>query len=194
MQTARLLMPMPRNIKGKFLQIFRAWQLEQRFSKEEILRFYLTLAPFGGNIEGVSAASFRYFGKSPEQLQLAEAALLVALPQAPERYRPDRFPATALAARNKVLQRAQQRFNEEDLRNAIDTALPSSFKPWPDLAPHLAFRLYQQRDTNLPGIDLLRRQIHTCIHYDWQRLLSEQARSWEQHLSPKKQLGCCVDG
>ena len=77
-------------------------QLEWRFSKKEILSIYLTLAPFGGNIEGVRAASLAWFGKEPGRLTPAEAALLVALPQSPERRRPDRYPDRAHAARDIV--------------------------------------------------------------------------------------------
>ncbi|HAP12888.1 MAG TPA: penicillin-binding protein 1C, partial [Afipia sp.] len=74
-------------------------------SKDEILDLYLTLAPFGGNLEGVRAASFAYFGKEPKRLSLAESALLVALPQSPETRRLDRHPEVAQAARDRVLAR-----------------------------------------------------------------------------------------
>ena len=73
----------------KAIQSARALQLEWRYSKREVLAIYLTLAPMGGNLEGVRAASFAYFGKEPQQLTAAEAALLVAIPQSPERRRPD---------------------------------------------------------------------------------------------------------
>ncbi len=81
MQVARLLdKHRTRGVWAKFSQSIRALQLELRYSKEEILSMYLTLAPFGGNIEGVRAASLAYFGKEPKALTLAEAAMLVALP------------------------------------------------------------------------------------------------------------------
>ena len=83
----------------------RALQLEWALSKDEILSLYLTLAPYGGNLEGVRAASLAYFGKEPRRLTLGEAALLVALPQSPEFRRPDRFPAAAKRARDRVLDR-----------------------------------------------------------------------------------------
>ena len=90
---------------AKLRQIMRAIELERALSKDQILSLYLTLAPYGGNLEGIRAASLAYFGKEPRQLSLAEAALLVALPQSPELRRPDRYPDIARAARNRVLDR-----------------------------------------------------------------------------------------
>jgi penicillin-binding protein 1C len=92
MQTARLLEPRPRNIVSKAIEAFRAWQLERRLSKEEILELYLTLAPYGGNLEGVRAASWAYFGREPDNLSPDQIAMLIALPQSPEARRPDLLP------------------------------------------------------------------------------------------------------
>src|SRR4029450_3784005 len=104
MQVARLLAgEHERTGAGKLRQALRALQLERKLSKDAILRLYLRLAPFGGNLEGVRAASLAYFGKEPRRLSLAEAALLVALPQSPELRRPDRFAPAALPPRNRVL-------------------------------------------------------------------------------------------
>jgi penicillin-binding protein 1C len=84
MQAARLLEPRPeRDLFAKARQILRAFQLEARFSKSQILDIYLALAPYGGNLEGLRAASLAYFGKEPRRLSTAEAALLVAIPQSP---------------------------------------------------------------------------------------------------------------
>ncbi len=84
MQVARLLEgEHQRTASGKIKQIIRAVQLEWRLSKTEVLALYLKLAPFGGNIEGVRAASLAYLGKEPKRLTIAEAALLVAIPQSP---------------------------------------------------------------------------------------------------------------
>ena len=90
MQTARLLEPRPRTLGSKLIEMVRAVQLEARLSKREILALYLTLAPYGGNLEGVRAASLAYFGHEPESLTAGEQALLIALPQSPEARRPDR--------------------------------------------------------------------------------------------------------
>ncbi len=106
MQLARLLEPrLERSFSAKLRQIVRAIEIERRMSKQQILDLYLTLAPFGGNLEGVRAASLAYFGKEPKRLSLAEAALLVALPQSPERRRLDRYPRAAHVARDRVLDR-----------------------------------------------------------------------------------------
>ena len=103
MQLVRLLEPRPRTIGSKLIEIIRALQIEARMSKREILAAYLTLAPYGGNLEGVRAASRAYFQRDPQWLDDAEMALLIALPQAPEARRPDRHPRAARAARDRVL-------------------------------------------------------------------------------------------
>ena len=146
MQVARLLEPMRlrgRGIPTKLLQMARALQLEERYSKDRILSLYLTLAPFGGNLEGVRAASLSYFGKPPSRLDLAEAALLVALPQSPVRQRPDRHAIRALAARNKVLARMVEEgvVTAGDARIAMREGVPFARQPMPLSAPHLAERL-----------------------------------------------------
>jgi penicillin-binding protein 1C len=109
MQVARLLEPRQhRSFYAKLRQITRALQLEQKLSKNNILSLYFALAPYGGNLEGIRAASLAYFGQEPKSLTVAEAALLVALPQAPEARRPDRYPDAARAARNLVLDRVAE--------------------------------------------------------------------------------------
>ena len=101
---------------------------------------YLTLAPFGGNLEGVRAASLAYFGKEPRKLTIGEAALLVALPQSPEARRPDRFPDAARAARARVLDRALARgvISAEEAEAAKREPIPDARKPLPMLAAHAA--------------------------------------------------------
>lgn len=102
MQTARMLEPRPRNIGSKLVEIWRANQLERRFTKDEILELYLTLTPYGGNLEGVRSASWSYFGHEADHLSSDEIALLIALPQSPEVRRPDRRPEQAKKARDWV--------------------------------------------------------------------------------------------
>jgi len=105
MQTARLLTPHRRTLAAKLIEMTRAVQLEARLSKRQILALYLTLAPYGGNLEGARAASLAYFGHEPASLTNGEQALLIALPQSPEARRPDRRAAAARAARAAVLAR-----------------------------------------------------------------------------------------
>jgi len=141
MQLARLIEPRERrSITAKIMQIARAVQIERRLSKDEILRLYLTLAPYGGNLEGIRAASLAWFGKEPRRLTLAESALLVAIPQLPELRRPDRNLEAARAARARVLTRAVEAgiVGEGEARLAELEPLPSTRQALPSLAPHLA--------------------------------------------------------
>ena len=106
MQLARLMEPRrERSVYAKLRQMVRAVEIERQLTKDQILDLYLALAPYGGNLEGIRAASIAYFGKEPKRLSLAEAALLVALPQSPENRRLDRYPEAARAARDRVLDR-----------------------------------------------------------------------------------------
>jgi penicillin-binding protein 1C len=141
MQVARLLEPRRRrSFYAKLRQVTRALQLEQKLSKNKILSLYLTLAPYGGNLEGIRAASLAYFGKEPKRLSVAEAALLVALPQAPEARRPDRYPDAALAARNRVLDRVAEDgvIPADEVAFAKHKPVPHARKELPMLAPHAA--------------------------------------------------------
>ncbi|MEO0608222.1 MAG: penicillin-binding protein 1C, partial [Pseudomonadota bacterium] len=104
MQTARLLEPRPnRTVTAKLAEMWRAHQLEWRLSKREILELYLTLAPYGGNLEGLRAASWRYFGREPDRLSDDQIALLIALPQSPEVRRPDLRPEGARDGRDAIV-------------------------------------------------------------------------------------------
>lgn len=105
MQVVRLRDPRPRSLMAKVSQAVRATQLMRRASHDEVLIEYLNRAPFGGNLVGAAAASWRYFGKPCSKLTLAEAATLAGLPQSPNRYRPDRHPDRAIERRNHVLNR-----------------------------------------------------------------------------------------
>ncbi|MBK1664358.1 penicillin-binding protein 1C [Rhodospirillum rubrum] len=144
MQTVRLLDPRPeRTIAVKLVEMVRAVQLEAHLGKTGVLGAYLTLAPFGGNLEGVRAGSLAWLGKDPRRLTPGEAALLVALPQAPEALRPDRHPAAARAARDKVLERAVRDglLDPAQAREAKAEPVPTTRQPMPFSAPHLTYRL-----------------------------------------------------
>ncbi|PVB60199.1 penicillin-binding protein 1C [Labrenzia sp. 011] len=139
MQVARLLDEAPtRTLARKYEQILKAIQLERSLSKQDILRLYALRAPFGGNLEGIRAASLTWFGKEPVRLTPAEAALLIALPQSPEARRPDRFPDNARKARNRVLARAAAAgvLTREDAESAAAEPVRTRRHPMPFLAPH----------------------------------------------------------
>ncbi|MCZ4432417.1 penicillin-binding protein 1C [Agrobacterium sp. SOY23] len=141
MQVARLIEPRAdRSFSAKLLQAVRAIQIERRLGKAEILDLYLNIAPYGGNLEGIRAASLAWFGKEPGRLDTAEAALLVALPQLPEKRRPDRFPEAARQARERVLQRlaVERVVGEGEAERAASAAVPVNRRDLPSYAPHMA--------------------------------------------------------
>lgn len=133
MQTARLLMPHPRSFRYKFIEMWQAWQLEQRYSKEELLELYTTLIPMGGNIQGIRTAALIYFNQPIEQLSLGQYAFLVALPQSP-----NRTLRNPVLARNRVLARAlsYHSISEQEYQRAIVEPLDIGYFPLPRLAPH----------------------------------------------------------
>lgn len=133
MQVARLLENSGTGrLKGKLRQMRLALALERRFTKDQILEMYLAHAPYGGAVEGLRAGSLAWFGKDPARLTLAQSALLVALPQAPETRRPDRHPQAAKDARARVLARVDA---PAQMRLA---PVPRAMTPFVRLAPHLA--------------------------------------------------------
>lgn len=176
MQVARLIEPIPHTAFGKVRQIVRAAQLELRLSKDEILTLYLNLAPFGGGIEGVQAASFAYLGKPAKNLSHAEAALLAVLPQAPSRLRPDRHPERAKQARDKVLARLAE-FGDwpgSVIAEAADENVVARQLRQPMSAALLAERL-RRADPDA-------RRIVSTIDADLQRAAEDRLRLWIERL------------
>ena len=140
MQLARLMEPKARNVPNKLWEMFRALQLELAYSKSEILTFYFNMLPYGGNIVGTATASRFYFNKPQHAMSLGEAALLAAIPNSPERLRPDGFPENAKKAREKVLNRllAHRQISEQQWQAALQEPIPTKRYPLPFKAPHLA--------------------------------------------------------
>ena len=136
-----------RSASGKLRQILAALTLERRLDKNAILAAYLTLAPYGGNIEGIRAASLAWLGKEPKRLTPAEAALLVALPQSPEARRPDRHPDAARRACDRVLAAARRAgvIDAREEQAALSDLVPRSRHPFPLLAAHAAERAVRER-------------------------------------------------
>lgn len=154
MQVARLLEESGTGAwPGKLRQMRLAWALERRLSKQDILSLYLARAPYGGNIEGLRAASIAYYAKEPRRLTPAQSALLVALPQAPEARRPDRHPERARTARDRVLKRLKAaRALPQD--TSLEQPFTAKRRPFPQLAPHLADRLRQTHGQNIVATTL----------------------------------------
>lgn len=187
MQVARLAEPRAgRSLGAKLRQMARAIELEQRLGKAAVLDLYLSLAPFGGNIEGVRAASLAYFGREPNRLSTAEAALLVAIPQAPEQRRPDRHAGVAEAARAHVLKRLGEAraLPAADIARAHDEAMPSARHAFPMHAAH--------RAEALVAASPAARRITTTIDRDWQANLAQLARERAETLGPKLSVAMVV--
>jgi penicillin-binding protein 1C len=187
MQVARLLEPREhRSFDAKLRQTVRAIQLEWALTKDEILALYFTLAPYGGNLEGVRAASFAYFGKEPRRLTLGEAALLVALPQSPEYRRPDRHPEAAKSARDRVLDRLAGKglFSDAEIAHAKHEPVPTARKPMPLVAPHAA----DQALTRSPD----KREIKLTIDLGLQWTLESLARDRAQTLGADMSVAIVV--
>jgi penicillin-binding protein 1C len=182
MQVARLLDGRStRSPGGKLHQVLTALALERQLSKDDILELYLTLAPYGGNVEGIRAASLAYFGKEPKRLNPAEAALLVALPQAPEGRRPDRNAPRAQAARDRVLARAAQSgvYTVDDVAAARTEPVPSARRQFPMLAAHAASRLVAEA----PGKPVHKLTIDAGHQSRLEALTAERAKALSESVS-----------
>jgi len=186
MQAVRLLERRPRTLAAKIAESGEALALERRLGKDAILGIYLTLAPFGGNLEGVRAASLAYFGKEPAHLTEAEAALLVAIPRSPERLRPDRHPEAARQARDAVLHRmaADAVISEQALAEATAEDVPRLRAALPFHAPHLAKALRDEA----PGVGVLRTTIDPRLQSEVEALLRREAAA----LDPQATLAALV--
>ncbi len=180
MQLARLIEPREsRSVGSKLKQMLRALQIERRLTKRQILEQYLTLAPYGGNLEGVRAASLAYFGKEPRRLTVSEAALLVALPQLPERRRPDKNPAIAQAARDRVLNRMVTAglIGEREAHRAALEEVANLRRRLPAFAAHTANTLLRKAQAGAPLKLTLRKSV--------QEGLEAVAREAATRLGPK---------
>lgn len=166
MQVARLLEGGETGqLSAKVRQIRVALALERQLSKADILTLYMQLAPMGGNIEGVRAATLTYFGKEPGRLTPAEAALLVALPQAPTSRRPDRFADAAQIARDRVLARAVSAdiLPEDEAIAGRRADVPDERIAFPLLAPHFTDALRQAAPETRLFTTTLDRDIQTAL-------------------------------
>lgn len=172
MQTARLLEPRPRNLGSKIVESWRALQLERRLSKDEILQLYLSLTPYGGNLEGIRAASWAYFGREPERLTAEQIALLIALPQSPEVRRPDLRPEHARTSRAAILTRLADAglLTEARAEEAAGESLPSR-ADFPAEAWHAA----EEARRRAPGVTEIRTSIDGGLQAELEALARAEA-------------------
>lgn len=187
MQVARLLEDSGTGAwRGKLRQMRVALALERVLTKDQILGLYLHLAPYGGNIEGVRAASLAWFGREPARLTPAQAALLVALPQSPSLRRPDRHPDAARKGRDRVLARALAAgvIDAETHAAARAEPLPAARQPFPRLAPHLADRLRAAHPERL--------RIETTLDADLQARMERLAGEIVAPLGERLQVAMIV--
>jgi penicillin-binding protein 1C len=162
MQVARLLEPRPRTVRSKLIEIARALQLEWHFSKRDIVGIWLTLAPYGGNLEGVRAGAMAWFGASARNLDAAQAALLVGIPRRPEALRPDRHPEAARRVRDRIL--------------AADGGdVPRARQPMPRHAPQVV--------AGLSGAAQVTTTIDLPLQFALERLATDQLRRLPKRAS-----------
>jgi penicillin-binding protein 1C len=187
MQTARLLEPRPeRNLGSKLMEALRALQLESRYSKDEILETYLTLTPYGGNLEGVTSASWAWFGHAPDRLTPGQIALLIALPQAPEARRPDLRPDNARAGRARILDRlaAYDIIAADIARESAQDPVPTRHD-FPGLAWHASQYLRAGRTGGAHAI-------RSTLDYRLQQETERLARDATEAAGPDVQLSILV--
>lgn len=158
MQVARALEPGRRTIWVKIREMFRAFQLEWKYSKKEILQMYLNLVPYGGNIEGVKAASLLYFNKNPDHLSLAEITALSIIPNRPSSLVIGKNNDLIVQERNRWLKKFAKDnvFSEKEIEDAINEPLTATRESVPHYIPHLAYKLKRERQNDIikTNIDL----------------------------------------
>jgi penicillin-binding protein 1C len=176
MQVVRMLEPRPRTLGAKIDQVLKAIKLERVLDKQGILNLYLTMAPFGGNVEGLRAATLLYLGKEPKELSLSDAALLTAVPQAPEARRPDRFPEVAKVARNRVLASLALRgvIEEKSAELARRETPNTSWHALTKNAPHFSARLRQTE----PSSETIPTLINRGLQVQIERIAARAIANW----------------
>ncbi|NCC10658.1 MAG: penicillin-binding protein 1C [Bacteroidia bacterium] len=175
MQTIRLARNAPRTFGEKIIEMIWATRLEFRYSKKKILSLYLAHAPFGGNVVGLQAAAWRYFGHSPEELSWAEAAMLAVLPNAPATIHLGKGREALLAKRNKLLTYLYQekQFDRSTYDLAISEPLPGAPHPLPQTAPYLVNHFYLKQ----PG-----KSYQSTINKGIQIQIEELADRWSNEF------------
>jgi penicillin-binding protein 1C len=178
MQVARALEPKRRTYGNKLVEVFRALQLEMRYSKDEILQLYLNLLPYGGNIQGVKSASILYFGKNPDHLSLAEITALSIIPNRPSTLVIGKSNDDIIKERNRWLQifAKEKVFTQKEIEDALQEPLIAQRGTVPRFIPHLAYKLKQQEGTDI---------IHTNIRMNEQMKIEKLVEDYARTLSLK---------
>jgi penicillin-binding protein 1C len=173
MQVARALEPKKRTYPNKLVEMFRAFELEWKYSKDEILQLYLNLVPYGSNIEGVKSASILYFKKNPDHLSLAEITALSIIPNRPSTLVMGKNNDLIVQERNRWLKQfaADKVFTEKEIQDALSEPLTATRGVVPKLIPHLAYRLKKQ------GGDIIETNIEINTQYKVEKLVEDYARS-----------------
>lgn len=176
MQVIRMSRDKDRTLMQKGIEILLATRLELRYSKEEILQMYAAHAPFGGNVVGIEAASWRYFGHPAAELSWGEAAVLAVLPNAPSMIHPGKNREALRGKRNRILQRLLESGAIDSLACtlACEEDLPEEPLPLPRHAPHLCDYFYRFN----PG-----QRIRTTIDLDLQTGVDEVCTRWNREFS-----------
>jgi penicillin-binding protein 1C len=146
MQVARALEPKKRTYFNKLVEVFRAFQLEWKYSKDEIFQLYLNMVPYGGNIQGVKSASILYFSKNPDHLSLAEITALSIIPNRPSSLVMGKNNALIIKERNRWLRKfaADKVFTEKEIADALQEPLTATRGAVPQYIPQLAWKLKKQ--------------------------------------------------
>src|SRR5512143_2394614 len=178
MQVARMLEPKERTVGHKLVEMFRAVQLELRYSKAHILELYLSMIPEGGNIEGLKAASWLYYRLPLERLNTAQMIDLTLIPNNPNGLRPDRNGGALFAARQRRLASWMARGICSRTDSLILTGSPAGTDrgPLPVLAPHFSLRvgrMYPGEPEVVSSLDLRTQRIV-------ESLVSLHGRKWAQ--------------
>ena len=178
MQTIRLARNNPRTFSEKFIEMIWATRLEFRYSKEKILSLYVSHAPFGGNVVGLDAAAWRYFGHSADDLSWAEAAMLAVLPNSPAMIHLSKSRQALLDKRNRLLTRLHKKgvLDDSSYELALSEPLPQEPKPLPQIAPQLTDYFYQTRNGNY-SISTIDRGVQLQIEELIERWNGEFSRS-----------------
>jgi len=178
MQVAKMLEPGKRNIWSKIREMFRTFQLELKYSKKEILQMYLNLVPYGGNIEGVKAASLLYFKKNPDHLSLAEITALSIIPNKPGVMVMGRNNGFIINERNRWLQRFAERkvFTQKEIEDALAEPLDAVRGSVPHFIPHLAYKLKKQSGTSA-SLSVIKTNIDLNTQLKTEKLVEDYVRA-----------------